>query len=164
MGGQILVSEATLEQAGDGVTVGERFSIDAKGAREPLVVFDLMGVAGEGAVSLPARAEAFVALATELPLTYSVMAGKTVGAETFTGGFVEISASGGVLRSPRRLRALSDLKMTLKPAGRPEAPELYAKVVGTRGAQGELFRVRFTSVPSEVEALLRGLLSEPAKS
>ena len=163
VGGQILVSEATLEQAGDGVAVGERFSIDAKGAREPLVVFDLLGVAGEGAVSLPTRAEAFVALAAELPLTYSVMAGKTVGAETFTGGFVEISASGGVLRSPRRLRALSDLKMTLKPAGRPEAPELYAKVVGTRGTQGELFRVRFTSVPSEVEALLRSLLGEPAK-
>jgi len=160
VGGQILVSEATLQQAGSGVTVGERFAIDAKGAREPLVVFDLLGVTGENAVSLPLRAEAFVALRDELPAEFSVMAGKTVGAEKFGGGFVEISATGGVLRSARGLRALSDLKITLKPAGRPDVPELYAKVLGPRGKQADVFRVRFTSVPSDVEAWLRALLSE----
>ena len=160
VGGQILVSEQTLQQAGSEVTVGERFSIDAKGAREPLVVFDLLGVTGANAVSLPVRAEGFLTLGNELPVEYSVMAGKTAGGETFAGAFVEISASGGVLRSSRRLRALSDLKMTLKPAGRPEASELYAKVLGTRKEQTELFRVRFTSVPSDVEACLRTLLNE----
>jgi class 3 adenylate cyclase len=158
VGGQILVSEATLHQAGPDVTVGERFSIDAKGAREPLVVFDLLGVGGADPVALPARPEVFVALRDELPVEYSVMSGKTAGKETFAGGFVEISASGGVLRSDRRLRALSDLKMTLKPSGRPETPDLYAKVLGKRGEEHELFRLRFTSVPSEVEACLRRLL------
>jgi len=162
VGGQILVSEATLQQAGGDLTVGERFTIDAKGAREPLVVFDLLGVLGDNAVALPARAELFVALRDELPVEYSVMAGKTVGAETFAGGFVEISSSGGVLRSKRRLRALSDLKMTLKPAGQAAAPDLYAKVLGTRGEQDELFRLRFTSVPSEVEACLKTILAGAA--
>ncbi|HVQ30177.1 MAG TPA: adenylate/guanylate cyclase domain-containing protein [Vicinamibacteria bacterium] len=160
VGGQILVSEATLQQAGGEATVGERFTIDAKGAREPLVVYDLLGVTGENAVSLPARSEAFVPLRRELGVDFSVMAGKTVGAERFPGGFVEISASGGVLRSARGLRALSDLKMTLMPAGRAPVPELYAKVLGSRGKEADLFRVRFTSVPAEVAALLRDLLNE----
>ncbi|HEY6549480.1 MAG TPA: adenylate/guanylate cyclase domain-containing protein, partial [Vicinamibacteria bacterium] len=55
VGGQILVSEATLTEAGAEVAVGERFVIDAKGAREPIVVFDLLGIGGEGGASLPTR-------------------------------------------------------------------------------------------------------------
>jgi class 3 adenylate cyclase len=166
VGGQILVSEATLREAGDDVAVGERFAIDAKGAKEPIVVHDLLGIAGEHAVSLPARGEIFVPLRAELPVEYSVMAGKTAGSETFRGGLVELSATGGVLHSGRRLRSLSDLKMKLHPGGQAEAVcgDLYAKVVGTRGEEGDLFRLRFTSVPSEVEACLKAILKETEPS
>jgi hypothetical protein len=60
------------------------------------------------------------------------------------------------------LRSLSDLKMRLKPGGRAEAlcGDLYAKVLGTRGEKDQLFRLRFTSVTSEVEACLRAILEE----
>jgi class 3 adenylate cyclase len=165
VGGQILISEATLREAGPEVRVGERFSIDAKGAREPIVVHDLVGIGGPEPVALPTRGELYVPLRAELPVEYSVMAGKTAGSESFAGGFVELSATGGVLRSERRLRSLSDLKMKLKPGGRAETVcgDLYAKVLGTRGERGQLFRVRFTSVPSEVEACLRAILEESQK-
>ena len=138
--------------------------IDAKGAREPIVVFDLLAVGGEGGASLPLRDELFVPLATELPVEYHVMAGKSAGAETFDGGFVELSAQGGVLHSARGLRSLSDLKMKLKlkPGGQAQAVcgDLYAKVVGVRDEEKALFRLRFTSVPSDVEACLKAILAE----
>jgi adenylate cyclase len=162
VGGQILLSETTLREAGDDVFVGERYAIDAKGAKEPIVVHDLLGIGGEQAVALPGRSEIFVPLRHELPVEYSVMAGKTAGAETFSGGFVELSATGAVLHSGRGLRSLSDLKLKLHPGGRAEAVcgDLYAKVVGTRGEEGDLFRLRFTSVPGDVEACLKAILDE----
>jgi class 3 adenylate cyclase len=162
VGGQVLVSEATVKEAGAGLALGERFVIDAKGAREPIVVHDLLGIAGEGGASLPAGGELFVALAAELPVEYHVMAGKTVGGEAFSGGFVELSARGAVLRSDRGLRSLSDLKMKLKPGGQPEevCGDLYAKVVGVRDEHGALFRLRFTSVPKDVDACLKAILAE----
>jgi len=162
VGGQILVSEVTLKETGADVEVGERFSIDAKGAREPVIVYDLLGIGGEQKVSLPAKRELFVPLKHEMPVEYSLMAGKTVGAEVFNGGFLELSATGGVLRSDRGLRSLSDLKMKVRTGGKAEevCGDLYAKVVGTRGEQGDLFRVRFTSVPKDVEVCLRAILEE----
>ena len=136
VGGQILVSEATLQQAGDGVAVGERFCIDAKGAREPLVVYDLLGVAGEGRCRCPPGPRRSCPCATELPGGVQ-RHGRQDGRGRDVRGRVrgDLGVRGGVLRSARGLRALSDLKMTLKPAGRAQAPELYAKVVGARGKE-----------------------------
>ena len=53
MGGQILISEATLREAGPDVRVGERLLIEAKGTREPIVAYDLLGIGGEYALLLP---------------------------------------------------------------------------------------------------------------
>ena len=57
-----------------------------------------------------------------------------------------------MLLTPRRLRPLSNLKLEIRPPGRPSV-ELYAKVVHVSpdGAMG----VRFTSLPTEVEVWLR---------
>jgi class 3 adenylate cyclase len=162
VGGQVLVSEATVKDAGPGLALGERFVIDAKGAREPIVVFDLLGLSGEGGAALPSRGETYVPLRAELPVEYHVMAGKTAGAETFRGGLLELSAKGGVLHSDRGLRSLSDLKMKLKPVGRTEelCGDLYAKIIGISDEQKALYRLRFTSVPQDVEVCLRALLAE----
>jgi adenylate cyclase len=162
VGGQILVSEASLSEAGADVEIGERFSIDAKGAREPIVVYDLLGIGGEHKVALPSRRELYVTLKHEMPVEYCLMAGKTAGVEVFAGGLVELSKTGGVLRSDRGLRSLSDLKVKVRAGGRAEevCGDLYAKVVGTRGEQGHLFRLRFTSVPKDVEACLSAILEE----
>ncbi|HEY5907938.1 MAG TPA: adenylate/guanylate cyclase domain-containing protein, partial [Vicinamibacteria bacterium] len=166
VGGQVLVSEATAKEAGSDVAVGERFVIDAKGAKDPIVVFDLLGIEGEGGATLPTRSEIYVPLKAELPVEYHVMADKTAGGESFTGGFVELSARGGVLHSDRGLRSLSDLKMKLHPGGKAEGVcgDLYAKVIGVRDEEKALFRLRFTSVPTDVEACLHAILAEAKAS
>src|SRR4030095_3953599 len=54
VGGQILISEAALREAGPDVQVGERLLIEAKGTRDPIVAYHLRGVGGEVAVRLAA--------------------------------------------------------------------------------------------------------------
>jgi hypothetical protein len=78
--------------------------------------------------------------------------GKRVEAEAFGGRLVDLAVHGGTLLIPRRLRALSNLKLELRSAGRPPV-EIYAKVVHASG-DGSVV-VRFTSLPAEVEAWVR---------
>jgi class 3 adenylate cyclase len=149
VGGQVLVSDATLREAGDGVRVGARLPIDAKGTRERIIVYDLRGF---GDARLPEAPEEAVALPEPLNVLCHVVVGKRVQAEAFGGRLVELAPRGGTLLTPRRLRPLSNLKLDIRPPGRPSV-ELYAKVVHVSpdGAMG----VRFTSLPTEVEAWLR---------
>jgi adenylate cyclase len=152
VGGQILISEATLADAGPGVRVGTRLSIDAKGTRSPLVVHDLRGLGEAHVVTAPDEA---VTLPEPVNTLCHVVDGKRVEAEAFGARLVELSVQGGALLTPRRLRALSNVKLELRPAGRPPII-LYAKVVHL-SPDGSV-AVRFASLPTEVESALRELI------
>jgi adenylate cyclase len=149
VGGQVLISDATLRDAGEGVRVGSRLAIDAKGTRERIVVYDLRGF---GDSRVPDAPEEAVALADPLNVLCHVVVGKRVEAEAFGGRLVELAVHGGTLLTPRRLRALSNLKLELRAPGRPPV-EIYAKVVHASGDSS--VAVRFTSLPAEVEAWVR---------
>jgi class 3 adenylate cyclase len=152
VGGQVLISEATLREAGDDVKVGARLVIDAKGTREPIVVHDLRGL---GETGLPGAPEELVALPEAMGALCHVVVDKRVEAEAFGVRFVELSGNGGTLLAPRRLRPLSNLKVEMRPLGHPPV-ELYAKVVAV-AADGSV-AVRFTALPVAVEAWLRGVV------
>jgi class 3 adenylate cyclase len=152
VGGQVLISDATLREAGDGVRVGSRLAIDAKGIRERIVVYDLRGI---GEALVPEAQEEATPLPEPLNVLCHVVVGKRVQAEAFGGRLVDLAVHGGTLITPRRLRALSNLKLELRPLGRLPV-EIYAKVVHV-GADGSV-AVRFTSLPAEVEAWLRGMI------
>lgn len=152
VGGQVLISDATLREVGEDVRVGSRLAIDAKGTRERIVVYDVRGF---GEARVPDAPEEAVALPDPLNVLCHVVIGKRIEAEAFGGRLVELAVHGGTLLTPRRLRPLSNLKLEMRPAGRPPV-ELYGKVVHVAAAGS--VTVRFTSLPADVEAWLRGLI------
>jgi class 3 adenylate cyclase len=161
VGGQVLISETTLAEAGPDVRVGERLSVDAKGAREPIACYDLRGIGAPYDASLPEREGAPVRLPYEVHARYYVLEDKRVGTEAFDASFAELSAQVGHMRSRRRLRTLSNLKIEFEAAPETNAflPELYAKVVDAReNKEDTIYVVRFTSVPYDVETWIKGLL------
>jgi len=154
VGGQVLISDAALEEAGEGVRVGARLAIDAKGTREPIVVFDLRGVGEEG---LPDAADEVVPLREPIRALCHVVEGKRVEAEAFEAEITELSAHGATVGLHRRLRALSNLKLELRPVDRGPV-EIYAKVLSL-SAEGAV-SVRFTSLPAEIDRWLRALVAD----
>jgi class 3 adenylate cyclase/CheY-like chemotaxis protein len=153
VGGQVLISDATLREAGEGVRVGERLAVDAKGTREPIVVFDLRGC---GAQDVPGAPDRPLPLPVPLNVLCHVVVGKRVQAEAFGGRLVELSVRGGSLLTPRRLRPLSNLKLELRPPG--AAPlEIYAKVMQL-SADGSV-ALRFTPLRAETEAWVNEVLA-----
>jgi class 3 adenylate cyclase/CheY-like chemotaxis protein/phosphoribosyl 1,2-cyclic phosphodiesterase len=158
VGGQVLVSEDTVGEVGGIVEVGERIHVKAKGSAEPVTVFDLIGIGGGYDVSLPRREDALRTIIREVPIRFWILEGKRVGDDVFEGAFVRLSVSGAQVRSTTPLRALSNLKIEVRDeAGRPVAGALYAKVLEADG-EGSLFRLRFTSVPPEIQQHLGRLL------
>jgi class 3 adenylate cyclase/phosphoribosyl 1,2-cyclic phosphodiesterase len=159
VGGQVLVSEDTVREVGGAVRVGERIHIKAKGSAEPVTVFDLAGIGGGYDVFLPRREDALRAIAREVPIRFWILEGKRVGDDVFEGSFVQLSASGAQARCATPLRALSNLKIEVRDeAGQPVGGDVYAKVVEADG-DGALVRLRFTSVPPEVQRHLARLLA-----
>jgi class 3 adenylate cyclase len=163
VGGQILISESTLREAGPDVRVGERLVIEAKGTRGPIVAYDLQGIGGDYALFLPEEHERPVPLAPPLPVRYRFLEGKHLEGESLDGTFEELSLRGAVLRTSRRLRPLSTLRFEIAAPG--DSPlELYAKVVEAREGSDDVYAVRFTSVPAHLEARLRSLLLSRASA
>jgi class 3 adenylate cyclase/CheY-like chemotaxis protein len=153
VGGQVLISDATLHEAGEGVRVGERLAVDAKGTREPIVVYDLKGI---GRSDVPGAPEDLLPLSVPLNVLCHVVVGKRVQSEAFGGRLLELSVRSGSLLAPRRLRPLSNLKLELRPPdGRPL--EIYAKVVHV--ADDGTVALRFTPLRPDTEAWVSELLA-----
>jgi class 3 adenylate cyclase len=154
VGGQVLISEATLREAGDSAQVGERLAVDAKGTREPIVVHDLRGF---GDAHVPGAPDATLTLAPPLNVLCHVVVGKRVQSEAFGGRLTELSVRSGALLTPRRLRTLSNLKLELRPPN--AAPlEIYAKVVHVSG-DGQV-ALRFTPLRPDTQAWVEERLAQ----
>jgi adenylate cyclase len=159
IGGQILISESTLKEAGPTLTIREEMQVEAKGFEKPIVLYDLLGIGGEYNLFLPEpEAEAFFVPPQEIPLRYSVLEGIHLGRTVFEGSFVKLSVQGGEIRADGPGMPLSNLRIQVSGLNGEELPgSLYAKVLGRLTDSRASFAVRFTSMPPAIVAFFRGL-------
>jgi adenylate cyclase len=165
VGGQVLVSSSTVAKAGAALELGQRVTFQAKGFKDPVDVYDLVGVAGSWNVRVPARDDHLEPLRPALPVTVAVLEGKQMSDITFEGALLRASASAATLRPDRPLRAFTNLRLRLKDAAGAARPgDLYAKVASGEGDSDGGVLVRFTSADPEVMDALRQALAEAKRS
>jgi adenylate cyclase len=158
IGGQILISETTLNEAGPTLTIREEIQVEAKGFETPIALYDLLGISGKYNLFLPEREEALFIPPEEIPLRYSVLEGIDVGRTVFEGSFVKLSVKGGEIRADHPGTLLSNLRIQLTGLNGEKIPgSLYAKVLGRPTDRRASFAVRFTSIPPAIVAFIRGL-------
>jgi adenylate cyclase len=163
VGGQILISDETYRECSDVVTVAGSREVQAKGSREPIVVWDLRGIGAEYALRLGDRAEELVALARELTVRYALLDGKHVRQDTHLGRLVRLSPRGGEVRFQTPVPPLSNVKLWLRTDDGRELPgDLYAKVMAEPAGEAAASRVHFTSMTPDAEAFLRERLESAA--
>jgi class 3 adenylate cyclase/CheY-like chemotaxis protein len=156
-GGQVLISERTLREAGAGVVTGGSLSVRAKGFPEPVRVHDLLGIEEAPDLHLEHRTEALRPLDPPLKAVFTVLEGKRVGRDEEPAEIVALSPRGAQLRAEATVEALSDLKLRIVGAGGLLPGDLYAKAVPVPGDPAGLTHLRFTSVPAELEPLFARL-------
>lgn len=151
VGGEILISESTLLQAGAAVEVGAERAVSAKGVSEPIRVHSVRAVGGRRGGRVPVYEEHFASLGEPVDVELSLLAGKHVGADRLAARLVALSERGARLSCDAPLEALSNVRLRLAPSAAGPAGDVYAKVTGTDGA---LSTLRFTSVPRAIATWL----------
>jgi adenylate cyclase len=154
LGGQVLVSEATLAAAGGSLKVGEKLSFRAKGFSEPVNVFEVKGLSGRWRLDVPERVRQLVTLRAPLPVHFQVLHGPRVLGESVEGELTKVSATTGELRARVAPPPHSEVKLRLLgPDGRETAADAYARVTSDP-APPDSFVISFTALPPSVRALL----------
>lgn len=94
VGGQVLISGATLEQAGDIVEVGDRVDVAAKGLAEPVPAYQMLSVGAPYDVKLPEIEEKFLDLDPAVEVRFVALSGKKIGDEETATRFIRLSNLG----------------------------------------------------------------------
>jgi adenylate cyclase len=157
VGGQILISKATADAIGSELKLGDELQLGAKGFREPVTVYELLGIGGKHNLDLPAPSEELRSLIREIPITIDVIEGKHLAGESIEGKLVTLSMREAVISSGKPLERLANLRLRFTGLNGVIIPgDLYAKVTGGEESRSV---VRFTSVPEEIKSFLRSTLA-----
>ena len=155
--GQVLVSQSTVDSAGQTLVLGETRTFQAKGFKDPVTAYELKGMRGVGGAVLPEPGEEMRVLAREIPVSFTVVDGTHIRRAPAEGRFVRASPSGAWVSSAQKAPPRSNVRIRVRDAAGAELPvDLYAKVVEGESDGG--FQVRFSSAPPEVVELIRSAL------
>ncbi len=162
VGGQIYVSENTLERCGPILRVDGEMEVLPKGVDQEITIYDVGGIGDAFDVFLPEKvAEELMALEPPLLVEACVVAGKDIDSEMFRGEFTRLSERGARLVSDHSIQKNMNLKLQLLHSeGEKVGGAVYAKVTAVAPQPAGEFSIVFTSVPYEVTVFIDCLLSD----
>jgi adenylate cyclase len=160
-GGQVLISQSTLDEAGGAVVVGETMQVTPKGVKRPLSIHRVAGIRGRADLCLEAAPLPMMAPAVALDVRFTVLDGKDTGGAPSDGCVLMLSRRAAEIASTSAVPVHANLKLRLAARdGSAVVHDVYAKVTREAAKRGA-FSVRFTSMPAEAEALIDATLIGP---
>lgn len=154
VGGQVLVSDATVQAAGATVRLRRSMEVFPKGSKAAMVVHEVAGVDGEAPVELQDRELPLRALAAPLPVHLVALDGVHVRAEPVSAAIVRLSPRRASVRVTGGSFAVPELASVRLTFDGVDASDTYAKVVEA----GHEVLVHFTSIaPAAATAMATAL-------
>ncbi|MGL5082814.1 MAG: CHASE2 domain-containing protein [Microcoleaceae cyanobacterium] len=165
-GGQIIISETTLKEAGENIIkVDSKKLVQPKGVKHPINIYEVGGIAGDYNLRITQAEEVFFPI-PELFLHYTILEGKHVGENLFTGQLLQLSTRGGLIQAEGGENALpivlTNIKINLQSEQAELREDFYAKVLEEQAEAGK-FYIRFTSKPPAVEAKFQEIFERAQK-
>ncbi|MGK7933253.1 MAG: CHASE2 domain-containing protein [Microcystaceae cyanobacterium] len=160
-GGQILISESTLNKAWGQVIVNSTREVQPKGIPQPITIYDVGGIKGKFDLVLEKEVDIYVSLSEPIALQYQLLKGKDVDEILYYGRLVELSEKGGKIAFNSDLipqekpPSLTNLKINfLTPHQTPSVSEdIYGKIIDKNSEEGT-FYIYFTAKPPRIAQLL----------
>jgi class 3 adenylate cyclase len=159
VGGQILLTPATLEALRDLAEVTGPVPVQVKGVSEPLGLWDLRGLRGRFAQRLPDAGPEDPGVAVAWPLRCWIVDGKIVREDGFDGEARRAGPLHVDARLPVPVPPLTNVRLRVRYADRGhESGDLWGKVVPLPdGSDPTLTRVRLTAVDPADRKILEAL-------
>jgi adenylate cyclase len=159
--GQILISEHTLEVAKDYIEVSPPNSVEVKGAREPVKLFEVYSTTRPRDMSVPRReGRKSPRVAVQMPVTFQCLAGKIILPDKLKGQVIDISYGGMLIESDARLAPLSEIKMKISlEVFSDETTDIFARIIKSE-KQGSTFQssMEFTFVDQNGQTAIKNLV------
>jgi adenylate cyclase len=158
IGGQIIISETTLNEAGSIVKIVGEKQVTPKGVKAPLMIYEVGGIEGDYNIFLEQDQEIFVNLPQVIKLRYSLLKGKDISDEIILGQLIQLSAKNALIKleDPEMTipEPLSNIKINFfEFNSEPITEDIYAKVLEDP-AENHHFYIRFTAQPPQVKLQL----------
>lgn len=162
LGGQILISDTTLEKAGGAVRARRWGEIRAKGVSAPVVVHDVLGFDGDVPLVMPSRAADRACLPSDVRASVHLIDGKAVSERAIEGQCIRLSDRLAIVRAAERPPAGASVQLALTDAaGARSAGQCHGKVELSTVEGDDLFVVHITyadpSFLDTIEAFLAGV-------
>ncbi len=160
-GGQILISEMTLKEAGqDLIKIENHKLVQPKGVKKPITIYEVGGIAGQYNLFVSKEEEHFYPLSIPIVLQYSILEGKHIGESLLMGSLVELSEKSGLIVTKANNDiipgVLANLKINIQLESEQWSDDIYAKSL-EKTAEPGTFYISFTAKPPEVEKYLNQL-------
>ena len=158
VGGQVLISPATLKRLADLVEVRDILQVQMKGVPEPVQLYDIRAMHGPFQVSLPEIKTRLSPLSQPLPVHLYRIKDKMVTGAVEPARISHLSLTEAQVEFQGELQEWDDVRLHLLDESGQERPgKIFAKVLSLtpQPEQLEQARVRFTSVSPETYAFLR---------
>jgi adenylate cyclase len=145
-------------EVGDILRIDAQREMVSKGLETRLRIFEVGGIAGSYNLALEGENPARFTLAQQIPLQYNLLENKDIGSEKHIGFISRLSKNGAEIILSEPVSILANLKMNLGDVDEKlAAKDFYGKAIQRAEDGKQLYSVRFTSVPPEVDAYLQAL-------
>ncbi len=143
MGGQIFISEGTLDACGPILRISDQMEVAPKGVKKPITIYEVVGIGGEFNLFFPEKQEMeLFELKKLLPVRFSILTGKYVGEEVYKGKVFRLSTRGAEIQANISVNRLANLRISLfHDEAKDVSVHLYAKVTEHFKEPSAAFRV-----------------------
>lgn len=161
VGGQVFISEKTMEEIGDILKIGAKTEVLPKGVRKPISIYEVRGIGGEFDIHLPEKPpEIFYEPVEKLSAAITPISGKHACSESISAVITGLTSDVKKARiyCETQVRYKSNLKLSIYGSdGRNIAKDIYGKV-GYISDNTE-FIIDFTYTEPETESILKALIN-----
>jgi len=155
VGGQIFISESTLEACGSILCICDQIQVKPKGVKSPIIITEVSGITGKFNIFLPDKNDSeLIILEKPLDIQFSIITNKDTGNRLYAGKIVKLMAKIAEIQTTVNVEKFMNLKIFLADTEYGGNGEFYAKVIEVLQNEPVQFKIIFTSVsPDTIQFL-----------
>lgn len=165
VGGQILISEETVDACGGLLRIDGQQEVMPKGVKAPITIYEVGGIHGTHNLFLSEKSvPKLPELSQPLPIRFAPLVDKDAGVSMQDGLIHRMSAQMAEVQAEKAVERLTNLRIALlDDKGQEIATDIYAKVIGHVEGRTPAFRIHFTSIAPEILVVMKEIADTQEK-